>query len=184
MNKFINAKQEEINKAVEHFKKEIAGLRTGRANPGILDGVQAEAYGIRTPLNGLASITVQDGQSIVIAPWDKSVSKDIEKAIVAADLGLGVVNEGDKIRLTVPLMTEENRHDLVKKLNERMEKTKISIRQVRDEIKSDIESAEANKEIAEDDKFRFIKELEESINKTNEELKSIRAKKEEEIMTI
>jgi ribosome recycling factor len=184
MNKFINAKQEEINKAVEHFKKEIAGLRTGRANPGIFDGVQAEAYGIRTPLNGLSSITVQDGQSIVIAPWDKNVSKDIEKAIVAADLGLGVVNEGDKIRLTVPQMTEENRRDLVKKLNERMEKTKISIRQVREEIKSDIEGAEANKEIAEDDKFRFIKELEESINKINEELKNIRDKKEEEIMTI
>lgn len=184
MNKFINVKQEEINKAVEHFKKEIAGLRTGRANPGILEGIQAEAYGVRTPLNGLASITVQDGQSIVIAPWDKSVSKDIEKVIVAADLGLGVVNEGDKIRLTVPLMTEENRRELVKKLNERMEKAKISIRQIRDEIKSDIEDAETKKEIAEDDKFRFVKELEEFINKTNEELKTVRDKKEEEIMTI
>jgi ribosome recycling factor len=184
MNKFINVKQEEVNKAVEHFKKEIAGLRTGRANPGILDGVQAEVYGVRTPLNGLASITVQDGQSIVIAPWDKNVGKEIEKAIVAADLGLGVINEGDKIRLTVPQMTEENRRDLVKKLNERMEKTKISIRQIREEIKSDIEGAETKKEIAEDDKFRFIKELEESINKTNEELKNIRDKKEEEIMTI
>ncbi len=129
----------------------------GRANPGILEGIQAEAYGVRTPLNGLASITVQDGQSIVIAPWDKNVSKDIEKAVVAADLGLGVVNEGDKIRLTMPQMTEENRRDLVKKLNERMEKAKISIRQIRDEIKSDIEGAEAKKEIAEDDKFRFIK---------------------------
>ena len=184
MNKFINAKQEEINKAVEHFKKEIASLRTGRANPVILEGIQPEAYGVRTPINGLASITVQDGQSIVIAPWDKSVSKEIEKAIVAADLGLGVVNEGDKIRLTVPLMTEENRRDLVKKLNERMEKTKISIRQIRDEIKNDIAGAEEKKEIAEDDKFRFIKELEEFINKTNEELKNIRDKKEEEIMTI
>jgi len=127
---------------------------------------------------------LQDGQCIVIAPWDKNVAKDIEKAIVEADLGLGVVNEGDKIRLTVPRMTEENRRDLVKKLNERMEKSKISVRQLRDEIKHDIEDAQEKKEISEDDKFRFIKELDEHINKTNEEIKSIREKKEEEIMTI
>lgn len=184
MNKFIIAKQGEATKTVEFFKKEIAGLRTGRANPGILEGVQADAYGVKTPINGLASVTVQDGQCIVIAPWDKGVSKDIEKAIVEADLGLGVVNEGDKIRLTVPRMTEENRKDLVKKLNERMEKAKISVRQMRDEIKQEIEGAEDAKEISEDDKFRFVKELDEYISKTNEEIKNIRDKKEEEIMTI
>jgi len=184
MNKFISAKQEDLSKAVDFFKKEINGLRTGRANPGILEGIQADAYGVKTPINGLASVTVQDGQCIVIAPWDKNVAKDIEKAIVEADLGLGVVNEGDKIRLTVPRMTEENRKDLVKKLNERMEKAKISVRQIRDEVKQDIEAAEEGKEIAEDDKFRFVKELDEFISKTNEEIKNIRDKKEEEIMTI
>ncbi len=184
MNKFIIVKQDELAKTVEFFKKEIAGLRTGRANPGILEGIQVDAYGVKTPINGLSSITLQDGQCIVIAPWDKNVAKDIEKAIVEADLGLGVVNEGDKIRLTVPRMTEENRRDLVKKLNERMEKSKISVRQLRDEIKHDIEDAQEKKEISEDDKFRFIKELDEHINKTNEEIKSIREKKEEEIMTI
>jgi ribosome recycling factor len=184
MNKFINAKQVEVNKTVEFFKKEISSLRTGRANPGILESVQPEVYGVRTPINGLASVAVQDGQCIVITPWDRSVIKDIEKAIVEADLGLGVGNEGDKIRLTVPRMTEENRKDLVKKLNERMEKAKISLRQIRDEIKNDIEKAESDKAIAEDDKFRFLKELEELINKTNDEIKTIREKKEEEIMTI
>jgi ribosome recycling factor len=184
MNKYINAKQEETNKSLEHFKKDIGSLRTGRANPSILEGVQVDAYGSKTPINGVASITVQDGQCIVISPWDKSVAKDIEKSIVEADLGLGVVNEGDKIRLTVPRMTEENRKDLVKKLNERMEKAKVSIRQTREEMKKDIEAAEENKEISEDDKFRFVKELEEYINKINDEIKSIRDKKEEEIMTI
>ena len=99
-------------------------------------------------------------------------------------MGLGVVNEGDKIRLTVPKMTEENRKDLVKKLNERMEKAKVHIRQIREEIKKDIETAEDNKEISEDDKFRFVKELDEYVNKTNEEIKNVRDKKEEEIMTI
>ncbi len=184
MNKFINQKQDEFNKSLDFFKKEIGSLRTGRANPGILDGIQIDAYGVKTPINGLASITVQDGQSILISPWDKSVSKEIEKAIVEADLGLGVVNEGDKIRLTVPRMTEENRRDLVKKLNEKMEKAKISVRQLRDEVKQSIEGAEESREISEDDKFRFVKELDEFINKTNEEIKAIRDKKEEEIMTI
>ena len=184
MNKFINQKQDEFNKSLDFFKKEIGSLRTGRANPGILDGIQIDAYGVKTPINGLASITVQDGQSILISPWDKSVSKEIEKAIVEADLGLGVVNEGDKIRLTVPRMTEENRRDLVKKLNEKMEKAKISVRQLRDEVKQSIEGAEESREISEDDKFRFVKELDDFINKTNEEIKAIRDKKEEEIMTI
>lgn len=184
MNKFIANQQGEITKALDFFKKEISGLRTGRANPSILDGIQPEAYGVRTPINGLASVSVQDGQCIVIAPWDRNVTKDIEKAIVEADLGLGVVNEGDKIRLTVPRMTEENRRDLVKKLNERMEKAKISIRQIRDDIKQEIEQAETDKEINEDDKFRFVKELDEVVGKTNDEIKSMRDKKEEEIMTI
>lgn len=184
MNKFISSKQNEFTKTIDFFKKDIAGLRTGRANPGILENIQPEAYGVKTPINGLASVTVQDGQCIVISPWDRNVTKDIEKAIVEADLGLGIVNEGDKIRLTVPRMTEENRKDLVKKLNERMEKAKISVRQIREEVKQDIEQAEDNGAISEDDKFRFVKELDEFVNKANEEIKNIRDKKEEEIMTI
>lgn len=171
-------------KAIDFFKKDIANLRTGRANPAILDGVQAEAYGVRTPLNGLANINISDGKSMVIAPWDKGVLKNIEKAIVEADLGLGVVNEGDKIRLTVPQMTEENRKDLVKKLNEKQETARVSLRKVRDEIKGSIEDAEDDKEISEDDRYRFMEELEEVVKAKNEELKNIKDKKEEEIMTI
>lgn len=184
MNKFIEFKQEEFNKTIDFFQKEISLLRTGRANPGILEGILVEAYGTKTPINGLASINVLDGQSITISPWDKNVSKDIEKALVSADLGLGINNEGDRIRITVPKMTEENRRDLVKKLNEKMEAARISVRRIRDEIKDDIEQAEENKEISEDDKFRFIKELDEETNKTNNNLKDIRDKKEKEIMTI
>lgn len=184
MNKYIQAKQEEFNKAIDFFKKEISTLRTGSANPSILENVLVSAYGAKTPLNGVASINVPDGHSITIAPWDKSIIKDIEKAIVEADLGLGVVNEGDKVRVTVPMMTEENRRDLVKKLNERMEAARISIRQTRDEIKSGIEDAEDEKEISEDDKFRYIKELDEEVGNKNDMLKTIRDKKEGEIMTI
>jgi ribosome recycling factor len=184
MNQYIQAKNSDFTKAIDFFKKEISHLRTGRANPNMLDGIQAEAYGARTPLNGLANINVSDGHSITVAPWDKSVLKDIEKAIVEADLGVGVINEGDKVRITIPVMTEENRRELVKKLNEKMEECRISFRQIRDEIKTDIEKAEKNKEISEDDRFRFIKELDDIVAKKNEEIKEIRDKKDAEIMTI
>lgn len=184
MNSYIQAKQDEFSKVMDFFKKDISSLRTGRANPNVLDAVQVEAYGTKQPLNAVGSITVPDGRSIVIAPWDKGVIKEIEKALVEANLGFGVVNEGERVRLTIPAMTEENRKDIVKKLNEKMEDSRVRIRQVREEVKNAIEEAEENKEVNEDDKFRFIKELDEIVSKYNSELKEIRDKKEAEIMTI
>jgi len=184
MNKYIQAKQSEFLKTIDFFKKDISSLRTGRANPSILDGIFVEAYGAKTPLVGLASISVPEARSIVITPWDKTIAKEIEKAVAAADLGINPVNEGDKIRLVVPQLTEENRKELVKKLNEKMETSRISLRQIRDEIKEAIEAAFKGKEMSEDDKFRFFKELDEEIARLNDELKKIKDKKEEEIMTI
>lgn len=184
MNQFVQTKQADFISVVDFFKKDISSLRTGRANPASLEGISVEAYGTRTPLNGLGNISVVDARCMTIAPWDKGVLKDMEKALIEADLGMGVVNEGDKIRLTVPPMTEENRKDLVKKMNERQEKAKISIRQVRDDVKTGIEEAFANKEMSEDDKFRFMKELDEEVNKYNEQIKDLRDKKEKEIMEI
>ncbi|OIO52531.1 MAG: ribosome recycling factor, partial [Parcubacteria group bacterium CG1_02_44_65] len=174
----------DFSKTIDFFKKDIASLRTGRANPGVLDGILVEAYGAKTPLVGLASITVPEARSIVVSPWDKNITKEVEKAITAAALGLNPVNEGDKIRLVVPQLTEENRKELVKKLSEKMETGRISLRQTRDEIKEAIEAGFKNKEMSEDDKFRFIKELDEEVSRRNDELKKIKEKKEEEIMTI
>ncbi|MEA3449821.1 MAG: ribosome recycling factor [Patescibacteria group bacterium] len=184
MSDFIKNKQEEFNKALEFFKKEIAGIRTGRANPNMLEDIQVEAYGTKTPLQGVANINVPDGQSLLVTPWDKNISKDIERALVEAKLNVGVVNEGNKIRLSIPKMTEENRHELVKKINEKQESARVTIRQVRDDVKTAIESAEKDKQITEDDKFQFIKELDEEVNRYNEEVKKLRDQKEEEIMTI
>ncbi|MBD3248066.1 ribosome recycling factor [Candidatus Falkowbacteria bacterium] len=184
MNQFIQEKQEDFDKAIEFFKKDIANLRTGRANPAILEKVHVPAYGVMNPVNAVGNIAVADAKSMTVTPWDKNIIKDLEKAIVDADLGVGVVNEGDKIRLNIPQMTEENRKDLVKKLNEKMEQTRINLRQVRDEIKEAIEKAEKDKEITEDEKYDFIEELDEEIKKLNENVKDIRDKKEEDIMTV
>lgn len=184
MNSYLEAKQKDFNGALDFFKKEISALRTGQANPSVLDTVQVEAYGIMNPLNAVANISVSDSRSILIAPWDKGVIKSIEKALIEADLGLGVVNEGDKVRLSVPPLTEENRRDLVKKLNEKMEKVRIILRGARDNIKGAIEKAATDKEISEDDKFRFVKELDEFSAKKNEELKNMRDRREKDIMEI
>lgn len=184
MNDYLEAKQVDFSSALDFFKKEMGSLRTGQANPSVLDAVQVEAYGVLNPVNAVSNISVSDNSSIIITPWDKGVIKAIEKGIVQADLGLGIVNEGDKIRLSVPPLTEENRRDLVKKLNEKMEKTRIIIRGIRDDVKDLIETAFVGKEISEDDKFRFMKELDEFSAKKNDELKSLRDNKEKSIMEI
>ena len=184
MNQYIADNQDDFSKTIAFFNNDIKSLRTGRANPNLLDGVLVDSYGTKTPINGVASISVPDAMCILLTPWDKSVLKEIEKAVVKADLGVSVVNEGDKIRLTMPRMTEENRKDLVKKLNEKHEVARVSVRQTRDEIKQAIEQAEKDKDISEDDKFRFMKELDEVVAAQNEELKSIRDKKERDVMTI
>ena len=184
MNQYLDNSKEGFTKSIEFFHKEIHALRVGRANPEILDNVFVEAYGVKNKVSGLASITVTDARSMAVQPWDKSVLKDLEKGIVEADLGLSVVNDGDKLRLSLPIMTEENRKNLVKKLNEMMEEARISIRKIRDEVKQSIEAAEKAKEIAEDDKFRFIRDLEEEVQKRNDEIKQLRDKKEQDIMTI
>lgn len=184
MHNYLSEKQTEFANVLNFFKRDIANLRTGRANPSILDGVQIEAYGVLNPVNAVANISLADSHSITLTPWDKGVIKDIEKALIEADLGLGVVNEGDKIRLSVPAMTEETRRETVKKLNEKMEKARISLRQKREELRDEIDKAEENKELSEDDKFRVMKDLDELVGKKNEELKSIRDLKEKDIMEI
>jgi ribosome recycling factor len=184
MHNYLLEKKAEFENVLDFFKRDIANLRTGRANPSILDGVQIRAYGVMNPVNAVANISLADSHSITLTPWDKGVIKDIEKALIEADLGLGVVNEGDKVRLSVPAMTEETRRDTVKKLNEKMEKARISLRQAREEIRGEIDRAEDNKEMSEDDKFRIMKDLDELVGKKNEELKEIRDLKEKDIMEI
>ena len=184
MNQYLLEKKPEFDKVVEFFKKDINSLRTGRASTMMLEGITIEAYGIKNPLVSVGNVSIADSKSITITPWDKGILKDIEKAIMEANLGLGVVNEGDKIRLTVPPVTEENRKELVKKLNEKNEHAKVSARQVREAVKKAIEEAEKDGAISEDDRERFMKEMDEEVKKINDELKAVRDKKEEEIMTI
>lgn len=176
--------QSDFDKHVSHFKTEISSLRTGRAHPGILDTVQVEAYDTRQALSAVASISVPDARSLIIEPWDKSILKDIEQGIVAANLNLAPVVQGTQIRITLPMMTEENRKGLVKVLGEKIEDARKGIRQVRDEAKAAVQNAEKDGEISEDAKYKLLDQLDKTAAGMNDKIKHVGEEKEKEIMTM
>jgi len=183
-NEFIQMQESDFNTAVDHFKKELASLRAGRANPIMIENILVDAYGAKTPLKQIGSITVQEARSMLVDPWDKNLLKDVGKAIVLANLGLSVGMEGNRVRVSVPPMTEENRRDLVKLMSEKLEAAKVAVRSVREEVKNKIDDAFKNSEVTEDDKFAYQKELDEKVSKLNQELVKLAEEKEKEIMSV
>jgi len=183
-NIYIDQYKEEYDKAIDHLKKELSTLRTGRAQTTLVENLQVEAYGVMTPLMQLASLSVPDAQSFAIEPWDKNLLKDIEKALSYSNLGLSVVNTGDKLIAKVPPMTEENRKDLLKILGEKIEASRISVRQVRDKVKEAILKAEKENSVTEDDKYKYLTDLDNFTTDYNKEIEKISKDKEEEIMTV
>ncbi|MFA5029435.1 MAG: ribosome recycling factor [Patescibacteria group bacterium] len=183
MNLIDNYSQDFI-KAVEHFRQDIATLKTGRANPALLDAVTIEAYGAKTPLNQLASVSVPEARVIIVQPWDKNLIKDVEKGIIDANLGLAPVNEGERIRIFLPQMTEEMRKEIVKHLHQKAEQARVAIRTLRDQVKEAVLTAEKNKEFGEDEKYNLLEQLDKKVGDYNNKLKAISEEKEKEIMTI
>lgn len=184
MEQIIDSHKPEFEKIVDNLKEELATLRVGRANPFMVEDIMIEAYGSRMPLKQMASITVPDARNILIQPWDKAMSKDIEKGIILAKIGINPVNEGTQIRLTVPPLTEESRKELTKSVGEKMEKSRISIRQLRDKVKEEIIKQEKDKVISEDTRYALQEKLDELVKSYNEIIKTTGEKKEQEIMTI
>lgn len=174
----------DLDKTIEFLKKDISALRTGRANPALVENVMVEAYGMMQPLKAVASISIPDALTIRIEPWDKSVVKDVEKAIVEAKTGLNPVVQGEVIRVPMPALTEETRKNLVKTLHEKLENARVSVRNVRDGVKQDVVNSEKAKEISEDDKYSMLEDLDKVCAGYNEKIKNIGDEKEKEIMTI
>lgn len=184
MNIYIQQHNDKFQERISHFKEELAQIRTGQANAELVDGIKVEAYGTLTPIKQLATISIPEPKLIVIQPWDKSVLKEIEKAIVHANIGLNSSSDGEVVRVPMPPMTEENRKELVKIVGKRTEQSKIALRQLRDEVKEAIQKAETDKDISEDEKFKFLKELDEYTSSKSKELVDLADKKEEQIMKI
>ena len=145
---------ERMNKTLASLESAFAKIRTGRAHPGILDGITIEYYGNPTPLNQVANILVEDARSLLITPWEKAVIPLIEKAILKSDLGLNPATSGDNIRLPMPPLTEENRKDLAKVAKNEAENARIAIRNIRRDANSDLKEFLKEKEISQDDFHR------------------------------
>ncbi|MEI6842924.1 MAG: ribosome recycling factor [bacterium] len=173
--------KQNIKDLEEWLKKEMSGIRTGRATPAILDGVKVEAYGSEIPINQLANISVEDARMIRIAPWDASQVKAIEKGIVASDLGLSVVVDGNGIRVVFPELTGDRRLALVKVAKQKLEDARVTLRTEREKIIKDVDAKEKSGELSEDEKFRLKTELQKIVDDSGRTLDEIFSKKEKEI---
>lgn len=176
--------EDKLDKVVSVLKDEYQTIRAGRANPHILDRLQVEAYGGMSPLNQLGNVAVSDARCLVISPWDKSLLKAIEKAILASNIGLNPTNDGNVIRLVFPELTEERRKELVKQVRRMGEDAKVAARNVRREAMDGIKKMKNGKEISEDEASNSEQDVEKAISKCMEELDKAVAAKEKELMTI
>lgn len=173
-----------LEKIIEHFKNEIAGLRTGRATPALVEDLEVDYYGSKTPLKAIASISAPEPRQLVIQPWDKNAVQPIEKAIQSSSLGLNPVVDRDSIRLSIPSLTEERRKEMVKMLGRHTEDSRINVRKEREDVLREIDRREKAKEISEDQKFRERNEVQKYVDEANKKIEEIAGAKEKEIMTV
>jgi ribosome recycling factor len=173
-----------MEKAVDDFRKDLATLRTGRANASLLDSIRVEYHGTPMPVNQLGTLTVPEATMIVISPWDPSAVALIDKAIRTADLGLNPTNDGKVVRVPIPSLTEDRRKDIVKQLHKVLENHRTAIRNIRRDLKEAIEKLEKDKKISEDEKKRALDELEKLSHAETKKIEDLSAMKEREIMSI
>ena len=184
MHPFVNEKIPAFRAVNDHLQKELASLRTGRANPSMVEGVMVMAYDSAMELKSVASITVADAKTLVIEPWDKSVLLAIEKGIRDADIGVSPSVDGDRVRINLPQMTEENRKALVKNMKERLEAARVSLRQVRESAREEVMKNSKEDSVSEDEKFKILDELDKVTKDFVAEADEMAQRKEKEIMTV
>ena len=176
--------EEKMKKTVSVFEENLAEVRAGRANPAILNKIKVDYYGVPTPINQVAGISVPEARLIVIQPWDMSLLKEIEKSILASDIGLNPNNDGKVIRLSFPELTEERRKELVKNIRKTSEEAKVSVRSVRRDGIEKFKNMQKNNEITEDDLRNAEDNIQKLTDKYIAEIDKILDKKEKEIMSI
>ncbi len=173
-----------MEKAVEDFRRELAGVRTGRANVSLLDHVRVDYHGTQMPINQLGTVTVPDAMMLVISPWDPGAVPLIDKAIRGSDLGLNPTNDGKVVRLPIPALTEDRRKDLVKHIHKVLENHRTAMRNVRRDIKEAIEHLEKDKKASEDERKRAIEELDKLTHSETKKIEDLSAAKEKEILEL
>ena len=173
-----------MEKAVEDFRKELAGVRTGRANVSLLDHVRVDYHGTSMPLNQLGTLSVPDATMIMISPWDASAVPMIDKAIRTTDLGLNPTNDGKVVRVPIPPLTEDRRKDMVKHIHKVLENHRTAVRNIRRDIKEAVEKLEKDKKISEHDRKRSLDELEKLTHSETKKIEDHSALKEKEVLEI
>jgi len=178
----IAAARTRMEKAVDDFRKELATVRTGRANAAILDSIRVDFYGTLTPVNQLGTVTVPEPTMLVISPWDPSVVGAIDKAIRASDLGLNPTNDGKVVRVPIPSPTEERRKELVKHIHKVLENHRTAVRNIRRDIKEAIDKLEKDKKISQDEQKRSLDELEKVSHSETKKIEDLSVMKEKEVL--
>lgn len=176
--------EEKMQKSLESLEGEYANIRAGRANPNILNKIKVEYYGVPTPLQQVGNVSVPEARTIVITPWEASILKDIEKAIMCSDLGLTPNNDGKSVILNFPELTEERRKDLVKDIKKKAENTKVAMRNVRRDANDYFKKQLKASEISEDDQKDYEDQVQKMTDKYVEKVDSVMENKSKEIMTV
>ena len=177
---FINEIETKMKGTLANLEKRFTTVRSGRANPSSLDGVMVDYYGSMTPLKSLATISVPEATQLLIKPFDKGCLGNIEKAIIAANLGFNPSNDGETIRIVIPALTEERRRELTKQVKAMAEDAKVSIRNIRHEANEKIEKME----LPEDEEKGMMKDVQDLVNEYNKDIDNIYKDKEKELMTV
>ncbi len=171
-----------MDKAVEDFRKELASVRTGRANAAILDQVRVDYHGTPMPVNQLGNVTIPDANMLMITPWDPGAAALIDKAIRSSDLGLNPTTDGKVVRIPIPAPTEERRKDLVKQMHKMLENHRTAVRNIRRDIKEAIDKLEKDKKISQDEQKRSLDELEKISHSETKKIEDLAAAKQREVM--
>lgn len=179
-----NKTQEKMDKALQALRNELTNIRTGRATPSLLDQVKVDYYGAPTPVTQVANVSVPEPRMIVIQPWDRSLLKVIEKAIMTSDLGLNPNNDGTVIRMNLPLLTEERRKELVKVVNKKGEASRVEIRNIRRDFNDAVKKQVKAKEITEDDAKDATDFSQKLTDKFMKKIDDVLAQKEKEVMSV
>ena len=173
-----------MTRSVDALKRELGAIRTGRASPTLVESLMVDYYGVLTPLNQLASISIPEARVIMIQPWDKQAVGDVEKGILKSDLGLVPNSDGTIIRINIPTPTEERRRELVKLVGRKVEDALVSVRNVRRDSLEQFRKMEKEKDVSQDEGRRAQEQLQELTNSYTEQMNALKAEKEAEVMEV
>lgn len=183
-NVVLNEAKDKMTKSEESLERELGQIRAGRANASLLDRIQVDYYGVPTPLNQIAGITIPEARILMITPFDKSALENIEKAILASDIGISPTNDGSIIRLVIPQLTEDRRKELAKEVGKFGENAKVAVRNIRRDALDELKKLEKSKDISEDELHTLEKDVQTLTDDSTKNIDNIVSKKEEELLEV